>query len=577
MKNYWKSLTLVLVGVFALSSCDDVPTPYPVPIHEGDATPTVIEPEGEGTQASPYNVAAARVVCDNLEQTTDNADKHLSPEVYVKGIISKIDEVDTSYGNSTFYISDDGSNKNEFEVYRGYYLNGEKFTSEDQIAVGDTVVISGQLLNFKGTYEFNQGSKIVSLNGSSSGEQEPETPVDPAGSGTETDPYNVTKVKALIAEGNAPTGEIYIKAIISQIRSLDVSKYTRAQYYISDNGGTSNQFYVYNGLYLGGANFTANDQIKKGDNVVICGKLTTYQGEYQVDQNSKIVELNGKKTDDTPQPQPTGTPEGEGTAASPWNVAAVTKAYADNNSFYDANTEYYVKGIVTNVVTFNSNYGSLSYYIADEANGTNTFYVYSGLGLEQTKFTSKNDLKAGDEVVVCGKFTVYNGTFEFQYNNYLVSLNGITDPGDLPETPDDPNTPAVGDNSIDFSAQGYENAQDFNDQSITVGDATLTFSKGTGSTTPKYYNTGTGMRLYGSNTLTITSSKAISKIVFTYDDRQDQSNRPFYATSSNTSFTPGSYDYDTQTWTGSANSVVATYTAQGGHVRIQTITITYAE
>ena len=296
-----------------------------------------------------------------------------------------------------------------------------------------------------------------------------------------------------------------------------------------------------------------------------------------MDQNSKIVELNGKKTDDTPQPQPTGTPEGEGTAASPWNVAAVTKAYADNNSFYDANTEYYVKGIVTNVVTFSSNYGSLSYYIADEANGTNTFYVYSGLGLEQTKFTSKNDLKAGDEVVVCGKFTVYNGTFEFQYDNYLVSLNGITDPGDLPDTPDDPNTPAVGDNSIDFSAQGYENAQDFNDQSITVGDATLTFSKGTGSTTPKYYNTGTGMRLYGSNTLTITSSKAISKIVFTYDDRQDSSNRPFYATSSNTSFTPGSYDYDTQTWTGSANSVVATYTAQGGHVRIQTITITYAE
>ena len=38
MKNYWKSLTLVLVGVFALSSCDDVPTPYPVPIQEGDAT-----------------------------------------------------------------------------------------------------------------------------------------------------------------------------------------------------------------------------------------------------------------------------------------------------------------------------------------------------------------------------------------------------------------------------------------------------------------------------------------------------------------------------------------------------------
>ena len=58
MKNYWKSLTLVLVGVFALSSCDDVPTPYPVPIHEGDATPIVIEPEGEGTEATIDRAAA---------------------------------------------------------------------------------------------------------------------------------------------------------------------------------------------------------------------------------------------------------------------------------------------------------------------------------------------------------------------------------------------------------------------------------------------------------------------------------------------------------------------------------------
>ena len=212
MKNYWKSLTLVLVGVFALSSCDDVPTPYPVPIHEGDATPTVFEPEGEGTQASPYNVAAARGVCDNLEQTTDNANKHLSPEVYVKGIISKIDEVDTSYGSSTFYISDDGSNKNEFEVYRGYYLNGEKFTSEDQIAVGDTVVISGQLLNFKGTYEFNQGSKIVSLNGNGSNVG-PEPQTDLTGDGTKEKPYTVTDVTTIYASTPTKTG-VWVKGFI---------------------------------------------------------------------------------------------------------------------------------------------------------------------------------------------------------------------------------------------------------------------------------------------------------------------------------------------------------------------------
>lgn len=119
----------------------------------------------------------------------------------------------------------------------------------------------------------------------------------------------------------------------------------------------------------------------------------------------------------------TGTPEGEGTLASPWNVAAVNIAYAENSSFYDANKEYYIKGIVTQVVKFNSNYGSLNYYISDDATASNKFYVYSGLGLNQAQFTGTSDLNVGDEVVVCGKFTVYQGTFEFQYNNYIVSLN----------------------------------------------------------------------------------------------------------------------------------------------------------
>ena len=579
MKHLLNLLTMAIVGAFVLNSCDDVPTPYPIPVIEADEIVKPADPAGQGTLSSPYNVAAVRKVCDELEQTTDNSNKHLSPEVHVKGIVSKIDEVDTSYGNSTYYISDDGTTNNQFEIYRGSYLDGAKFTSENQIAVGDTVVVCGQVLNFKGTYEFNQGSKIISINGSSNGEEDPGETIEPAGSGTSDSPYNVAKVKALIAEGNAPTGEIYIKGTISQIKSLDTSKYTRAQYYISDNGKTGNQFYVYNGLYLGGANFTADDQIKVGDEVVICGTLGSYQGEYQVAQNSKIVELNGQKADDTPEPtpEPTGTPEGDGTAASPWNVAAVLKAYADNSSFYDANTEYYVKGIITSVASFNSKYGSLSYYIADEANGTSTFYIYGGQGLDKSKFSGMSDLKAGDEVVVCGKFTVYQGTFELQSNNYLVSLNGVTDPGDLPEKPDTPDTPSVDGNSIDFSAQGYENAQDFNDQAIVVGDATVTFSKASGGTTPKYYSTGSAMRMYGSNTVTISSSKTISKIVFNFADGQDQSNRPYYPTTDNSSVASGSYDYSNHTWTGSSKEVVLTYTATGGHLRLIGLTITYAE
>lgn len=144
----------------------DEPTPTP------DPTPTV-EPTGEGTLASPYNVAKALAIIKAGTYTTD--------EVYVSGIISQIDNIDTgSYGNSTYYISDDGKTPTQLEVFRGYSVNGEKFKAADEIKVGDKVVVLGKLTLYKETPEFAQGSKIVSLNGGTV-EPTPEPTPDPVG------------------------------------------------------------------------------------------------------------------------------------------------------------------------------------------------------------------------------------------------------------------------------------------------------------------------------------------------------------------------------------------------------------
>lgn len=92
-------------------------------------------------------------------------------EAYVKGKISKIESVDTgSYGNATYWISDDGSATNEFEIFRGYYLDGAKFTSEDQIKVGNEVIVFGKIVNYKGnTPEMTSGSKIMYIDGQGGG------------------------------------------------------------------------------------------------------------------------------------------------------------------------------------------------------------------------------------------------------------------------------------------------------------------------------------------------------------------------------------------------------------------------
>lgn len=118
-----------------------------------------LEGSGHGTADDPFNVARALALV-----ASGNHDSGV--EVYVKGIISQVDEVSTDYGNATYYISDDGKTDSQLEVYRGYYINGEKFSDEtkDQIKEGKKVVIAGKLTLFKGEIiEFTTGSKIISI------------------------------------------------------------------------------------------------------------------------------------------------------------------------------------------------------------------------------------------------------------------------------------------------------------------------------------------------------------------------------------------------------------------------------
>lgn len=98
------------------------------------------------TPETAYTVAKA------IELIT--AGKGLDDMVYVVGYIHKIKEVSTQFGNATFYISDNLTDtQNDLMVYRARYLNNEKFTAEDQIKVGDKVIMYGKLVDYNGTKE----------------------------------------------------------------------------------------------------------------------------------------------------------------------------------------------------------------------------------------------------------------------------------------------------------------------------------------------------------------------------------------------------------------------------------------
>ena len=97
------------------------------------------------------------------------AGQGLETKVYVKGNITKIDEVSTKFGNATFYIGD-GAEKtdNDLMIYRSYTLDNQKFTDENQIKVGDEVIMYGLLVDYNGTKEMKT-CYIYSLNGVTTG------------------------------------------------------------------------------------------------------------------------------------------------------------------------------------------------------------------------------------------------------------------------------------------------------------------------------------------------------------------------------------------------------------------------
>ena len=98
------------------------------------------------------------------------------------------------------------------------------------------------------------------------------------------------------------------------------------------------------------------------------------------------------------------------------------------------------------------------------------------------------------------------------------------------------------------------------------GGFTVTFAGG--GNDGKYYNTGSGIRVYGGGTMTVAAkSGTLATIVVTYDG----DNKP---TTTNV-VSVGTYNSGTGTWTGDAASVVFTRPTGSGHWRIQSISVTY--
>lgn len=232
--------------------------------------------DGDGSYNNPYNVSQSIEAIKKLDPNTVPTES--SELVYTKGKVSRI--IDFSYtpddpltkdviernGYVTLEITDD---KGYITAVQCRYINNTNFISQDQIKVGDFVVICGYLYNKVDdegivSYEYYPGCYVYTSNDNLA-----------EGEGGDENPNNVSQSIAIgkeLPENTAPTTDselIFTKGEVLSVGAFDETN-GNLTFEITDGKGYITAVQC---KYINGANFTSQDQIKEGDFVVVGGYL----------------------------------------------------------------------------------------------------------------------------------------------------------------------------------------------------------------------------------------------------------------------------------------------------------------
>ena len=264
------------------------------------------------------------------------------------------------------------------------------------------------------------------------GSTEPD--IEIIGDGSAENPYNASSAVALfksLASG-AKSEMVYIKGKVSSIKEQYGTQYGNGTFYISDDGSSQNQFYVFRALYLGNKKYTSGDLLKEGDEVIICGVVTNYNGTIETEQNNAFLySLNGV-SEGGGNVGPAGEAKGKGTLEDPYNPAGVLAYIKTLGSDVESDHDVYIKGKVSSITEqYGTQYGNATFNIVEEGAEGTAFMVFRALYLGNKKYTSGDLLKEGDEVIVCGRVVNYKGNTPetAQGKAYLYSLNGVSEGG----------------------------------------------------------------------------------------------------------------------------------------------------
>ena len=406
---------MAAMAAFTFSSCEDVPEPYTLPTQP--AGPGTTDPNQKGSESNPYTVTEAIALI--------KAGTAPSTAVCVKGKITAVTFFNETYSSLSYNIADEGSSE-VIEVYSGKGKDGANFSSKDDLKVGQTVVVKGIVKAFTkndGTIvnEIDKNSTIISIE--NTGTTTPDTPA--TGKGSLSDPYNVAEAIAAIKAGTAPTTQVYLTGIISDVAFYN-TQYKSITYYISDDG-KGKDMQVYSGKGLNGADFASKEDLKVGQKVTILGKIMKFTDKngndiMEVDKTSSIVKIEGEgtggevKPDPKPDPTPGEVATGENGGFENWTDSKPTN--------WNTNSA----GNASLTKSEDAHSGKYSVQVAG-TNNANKRLGYKEMSLKAGKYTIRFYAKAATATgaAVCpGHVAVNNGTVDSQNYNYTKQYVNVT-------------------------------------------------------------------------------------------------------------------------------------------------------
>ena len=262
-------------------------------------TPTAGEAKGDGTAANPFNSVAAQKYTAALEAGVVS-DK----EFYIKGKVQSVKEqFSAAFGNGSFYIADD-ANSTQFYIFRIYYFGGEKWKEGDMtLKEGDEIVVCAKLINYMGnTPETNQGGKLISVNGKTSGEGGSETPDTPSkpdtpatGEGLTIDGTTVTLSNAAATTAGASVELDLNSAGLTNQAAVETVKFSDGSTVTFDANGQENgpKFYTNTkGVRVYANNKLIFKGIKKIKQIVMT--CDSYNGTNYVGNATATIEFSDK-------------------------------------------------------------------------------------------------------------------------------------------------------------------------------------------------------------------------------------------------------------------------------------------